>query len=325
MKNLIFSFVFMLMVLFLSSNNPAWASEAASSHYAPGAMASFIDVPSGIPYNVLSPFFGYFGSASASSQFPIAGLVTAGVDANIFAWTPSFQYDLPNEVLGGHYAFTLSLPVMEMEVDATVSGPGGTTVRRSDSDAGLGDIYFSPIVLFWKKGNFTYLTSVGIYAPTGPFQLGRLANLGKNYWTFAPYGAMFYNNPKNGLEATVFTGFNFNTENTATNYQSGQEFFMDFTVNKRFKNGFGVGGTGYIFQQITGDSGSGAVLGSFKGRTVGVGPEVSYMAPISNKVLAAVELKWLPEFEVENRLRGNWVWFKFGLVWPLPQMPAPPP
>jgi hypothetical protein len=286
-------------------------------------MASFIDFPSGIPYNVVSPMLGYIGSASASRQFPIAGLVTADVDANIFAWTPSFQYDLPNKVLGGHYAFTVSLPILSMEVDANITGPGGTTIRRFESETGLGDIYVAPLVLHWQKGNFRYLASVGIYAPSGPFRVGDLANLGKNYWTFTPSGAMFYNNPQNGLEATVFTGFNFNAKNPATNYQSGQEFFMDFTVNKRFKSGFGVGGTGYVFQQITGDSGSGALLGSFKGRTVGIGPEFSYLAPLDNKVLFAMEAKWLPEIEVQNRLQGNWIWFKFGFIWPLPQMPPP--
>lgn len=304
----------LLIISFLFLAKPSVASEAGASHYVPGAMASFIDIPSGMPYNILDAVNGYFGDASVSRQFPIAGLLTADLSANYVANAFIFQYDAPVNVLGGKYAFSISLPVVDLEVNATVTGPTGAGVRRRDARAGLGDIYFSPITLFWQKGNFKYLGSLGIYAPSGGYDVGRLANIGRNYWTFIPTAAMQYTNQQNGLEATVFLGFNVNTKNTATDYQSGQEFSLDFTVDKRFKNGFGVGATGYFFQQITGDSGSGARLGSFKGRTVGIGPEISYFTPLDKKVLFAMELKWLPEIEVKNRLQGHNIWFKFGFI-----------
>lgn len=291
-----------------------FASEGGSSHYAPGAMASFIDFPSGIPYNVLSNTPGYFGSASVSRQFPIAGLLTANVSADLVGWMPTFQYDLPNKVLGGHYAFTLSIPVLSMNVDANVIGPSGGTVATSDTRTGLGDIYFSPVTLFWNKGNFSYLGALSIYAPSGAYTVGRLANLGKNYWTFNPVFGFQYNDRQAGLEANAYLGFNFNTENNSTNYQSGHEFYLDFTVDKRFKNGFGVGATGFVFQQITGDGGSGARLGSFKGRDFGLGPVISLVRPLDKKVLFAMEAKWLPEIEVKNRLQGQYIWFKFGFI-----------
>jgi hypothetical protein len=296
-------------------------SEGGSSHYVPGASASFIDFPTGIPGNVIVPFTWYTGGASISRAFPIAGQIALDVDTEFFGFSPTFQYDAPVDVLGGKYAFTVTIPFGSLEVTADVTGPGGNTITRTDERGGLGDIYFSPFTLYWKKGNFSYQALVGIYAPSGGFDVGRLANLGKNYWTFTPMGAFFYDNKKKGIEATVYTGFNFNTENNATDYQSGQEFFLDFTVDKRFKNGFGAGITGFFFQQITGDSGSGARLGSFKGRDLGVGPELSYMTLLGNDALFAMELKWLPELEVENRTQGHYVWFKMAFVWPLPKMP----
>ncbi|MFO1464684.1 MAG: transporter [bacterium] len=303
-----------LFALLLLPPATVFASEGGSSHYVPGAVSSFIDFPSGVPYNVLSDFAGYFGLASVSRQFPIAGLLTTDLSAQFFAWTPIFQYDLSAKVLGGQYAFTVSLPVLSLEVDAKVSGAAGKGISKTDSRTGLGDIYFSPFNLFWRKGNFTYLSSLGIYAPSGAFSVGRLANLGKNYWTFNPYFGFQYNNHESGLEANSYLGFNFNTENNATNYQSGHEIYLDFTVDKRFKNGFGVGGTGYVFQQITGDGGSGARLGSFKGRTFGLGPVISLVRPLDKKVLFAMEGKWVPEIEVQNRVRGQYVWFKFGFI-----------
>lgn len=307
-------FLVSLISLIIFPHRGALASEGGSSHYTPGAIASFIDFPSGIPYNVVSPMFGYFGSASASRQFPIAGLLTADVSAQSFAWTPTFQYDLPKKVLGGQYAFTLVLPLVQLNVDANIVGQGGGNARSSQSKTGLGDLYFSPFNLFWTKGNFKILASVAMFAPSGSYTVGDLANIGKNYWTFNPYAGMSYNNPKTGLEANAYLGFNFNTKNSATDYLSGHEFHLDFTVNKRFKNGFGVGGTGYVFQQITGDSGSGARLGGFRGRDIGIGPEVSYVTPLPNGVLFAMEAKWVPEIEVKNRLQGHWIWFKFAFI-----------
>ena len=75
----------------------------------------------------------------------------------------------------------------------------------------------------------------------------------------------------------------------------------------------GVGANGFYYQQITGDSGSGATLGDFEGRTAGIGPVLSYVHPIGKANLAA-ELKWLPELDVTKRLEGDTIWFKIGLA-----------
>jgi hypothetical protein len=75
----------------------------------------------------------------------------------------------------------------------------------------------------------------------------------------------------------------------------------------------GVGFNAFYYQQITGDSGSGARLGSFEGRTVGIGPVVSYATKVLNRDLVT-EVKWLPELETEHRLKGDIVWFKVAVV-----------
>ena len=75
----------------------------------------------------------------------------------------------------------------------------------------------------------------------------------------------------------------------------------------------GLGANAFYYQQITGDSGSGAVLGDFQGRTVGVGPVLSYITKLG-KTDVSVELKWLPELDVEHRLKGDYVWFKLGAL-----------
>ena len=64
---------------------------------------------------------------------------------------------------------------------------------------------------------------------------------------------------------------------------------------------------------VSGDSGSGAVLGDFRGRTVGLGPVLSYATKLWKKDLVA-EVKWLPELDVKKQLDSDYIWFKLGMV-----------
>ena len=67
--------------------------------------------------------------------------------------------------------------------------------------------------------------------------------------------------------------------------------------------GAGLGANAFYYQQITGDSASGATLGDFQGRTVGVGAVISCIRTIGTATVAA-EVKWLPELDTGHRLKG---------------------
>lgn len=112
----------------------------------------------------------------------------------------------------------------------------------------------------------------------------------------------------------------FSTKNDATDYQSGDVFRLDATFAEHLPLGklgvIGVGANAFYYQQITGDSAQGplgAEFEGFEGRSVGVGPVVSFITKVAGKDLVA-EVKWLPELDVEKRLKGDYVWFKLGLA-----------
>jgi hypothetical protein len=75
----------------------------------------------------------------------------------------------------------------------------------------------------------------------------------------------------------------------------------------------GIGANFFYYQQISGDSGSGVQLGPLEGRTIGVGPAISYVAKAGNANIAA-ELKWLPDLDVDHRLKGDAVWWNLGVT-----------
>ena len=60
---------------------------------------------------------------------------------------------------------------------------------------------------------------------------------------------------------------------------------------------------GYAYKQITGDSGSGAVLGDFEGQVFALGPALDYTFQIGQTPVVT-NLRYFYEFDVENRTAG---------------------
>jgi hypothetical protein len=65
-----------------------------------------------------------------------------------------------------------------------------------------------------------------------------------------------------------------------------------------------MGVVGYDYRQFTGDSGSGAILGSFKGRVDAVGPGLIYTTLIGQTPLV-LNLRHYMEFDGHNHFQGN--------------------
>ena len=296
----------------------ARAEEGGFGHYAPGSFASFIDVLPGKPSLGAFNYFTYYnGSAGVTRQFEIAGRIAANVSATSYAESLGAFWVTPLKILGAYYAPGVALPFVWTDVKAQVTLPGGGTPSQSDSVGGLGDIEFWPVALSWSAlGNDLHVDFFGgIYAPTGEFQKNRLANQGLGYWTFEPGVLVSYLGQKNGFEFSTYIGYDFNTENTTTDYHSGQVFHIDATMAQHLPLGpgfIGIGANAFYLQQTTGDRGSGAHLGSFEEMTAGVGPVLSYAWQIGKTSFAA-SLKWLPQIDLQKTLKGNYIWFKVGV------------
>lgn len=288
----------------------AHASEGGTTHYVPGALATLIDLPPTQPgFVVEGVYLRYAGDTSA--DLPIAGLATGRVNAESDAWLLGGFYTFEPTLLGAHYSAGLFLPFVSIEVSAEVETLLGS-VRRQDQQEGLGDLTLLPAMLAWEYEYWQFNTVFSVYAPTGDYERGRLANAGLNYWTFDPTVGVSYNHDKLGFNAAVHTGFSFNTENDKTDYQSGTLFHLDSSVQQLLPVGPGFLGAGaeiFLLEQIEGDSGSGANLGDFEGRTWGVGPVLTYVLPWDGNNFV-VEVRWLPEIDVEKRLEGDYIWVK---------------
>jgi hypothetical protein len=303
------------------------AEEGGTGHYAIGGLATMVDVPPTDAGWVVQPLYLHYEGKSDNPLPFTAGTgnandITAKVDAFVLGGVYTFE----NELFGAHYSVGVYVPYVWMDVTATttkkipatIAGqdiPAGTVVNQKAD--GLGDITFIPVMLAWKPddNNWQYSFALPVYAPTGDYDKTRIANQGVNYWTVDPTVIASYSNLETGLNFTGSMGYTFNTENDDTNYQSGSVLHMEGSAQQLLPLGAGFASVGvnvFLYEQVTGDSGEGAVYGDFKGSSYGVGPVIGYVLPTANSGTGVLEFRWLPELNTKNRLKGDYIWLKGG-------------
>ncbi len=115
---------------------------------------------------------------------------------------------------------------------------------------------------------------------------------------------MTWLDPALGWDLSAAAGFTFNQTNTATDYKTGDEFHLEWAAAKYLTKEFTLGLAGYYYQQITPDSGTGAVLGGFEGRVVALGGFVGYTFEVG-KLPVTTRLRVYREFDAVNHLEGT--------------------
>jgi hypothetical protein len=242
----------------------------------------------------------YEGSLGASKTIPIAGTVTAGLNYQVL-------YNLVNAVktwgiTAGGWNFASSFGVPFQYTNAS-SFHG---LLPDDHATQFADIFFTPVIAGYHLTKTDHVAlSVQIYAPTGAYSTSRLANAGQNTWTFTPTIGYTHLIPSQDIELSVNYGVEFYTPNSQTEYHNAPISVLDVLALKRFKSGWGVGLVGGWIQQLGNDTGGVAELtGGASGYSVGLGPMVTWSGKLSKTPVSAT-LRWVNEFAVSRRPRGN--------------------
>lgn len=308
-----------LAALVLCALPGAWsagaaADEGGASFWLPGQFGSLAAVPVEPGWSLGAIYYHSSIGASGSKNFEIGGRVVAGLDgvADLVFLVPTYTFATP--VWGGQAALSLTAIVgrVRASVSATLTGPGGGIVSGSaaDSVTGGGDL-FPQGTLKWNDGNNNYLVYAMAGIPTGAYQVGRLANIGLNHGSIDAGGGYTYLDPKSGLEFSAVVGATYNFENPDTNYRSGIDGHLDWGASLFLSEDVHAGLVGYYFQQLTGDSGTGAKLGAFKSRIGAIGPQLGTTFPLSPAFGGAegyINLKGYWEFDARNRPEGWSAW-----------------
>jgi hypothetical protein len=288
----------------------ASATEGVAGRYIPGAYAGagagIVPPTPGVGYWAISNLY-YHGEASGDVPFgnnTIALGLEADMWATVFAGIYVPELDLPGNWT---YAVQAAIPVGWTRARATV----GLAIDTTEEVTGLGDITVVPLLFGWHNDamNTWFSAQLGITAPTGEWEEGALAFIGLNYWTFSPMVGFTYLVPEHGLDFSAKFGVDINTENPDTDYYSGAVAHLDLSVTKNVSENFAIGAFAGFLHQIEDDGGAFAdTHDGFRGRSIGIGPLVSYKAKFGETEID-FRLKWAHEVEVENRMKGDAVFF----------------
>jgi hypothetical protein len=222
--------------------------------------------------------------------------------------TPTYSFD--NKILGGQPALGMTALVGRnvTSAAATLTGTEGGTLSgsRSDSVVGFGDLYPNA-TLKWNQDvhNFMIYATAGI--PVGAYNTERLAALGLGHWSVDGGGGYTYYNEKAGIEFSAVAGLTYNFINPYTQYRSGNDFHLDLSFSPYVSETMHIGAVGYLYDQVSGDSGAGAMLGDFKSRVAGAGPQIGFFLPMGDRE-GYLNLRAYYEFAAKHRL-GGWNMF----------------
>jgi hypothetical protein len=283
-----------LTVAICALGGSAIAAENGNSQYAPGA-AQFYggSIP---PYEGL--YFlsqtSYFSADRTNdgdgNEVPIDFSVKAAVETMRFLYVSDIK--IGDAQLWGQ----LVLPVIHLDID---------TAFGSDKTLNIGDAT-TTIGLAWHPDKAqTFVIGMDIGVPTGAYDEHALANSGLNHWSIQPTAAYHYSDP-DGLEFAAAARLIFNTENTATDYKSGNEFVLDYAAGWNFGK-IRAGAVGYFIKQFSDDQGPTAAADGHRGEGFAIGPSLTYSFNPGLQISAS----WQHDVYAENRSQGDSIWMNF--------------
>ncbi len=255
----------------------------------------------------------YQGDIGASRQVPLAGQVSAGIDA-------STSYNLANltriwDTGAGswNFASSIAMPLQYVKVDASLTA-GPLSGGRSQSDTGISDLLITPIIAGFHFSKTEHMSlSLPIYVPSADYDPNRLANLGQNTWTFMPTIA-YTQIAADGGEFTAMGMLQFYTRNKDTDYRNGALLVSEAMWTTRVAKDTNLGVVGGLIYQLADDTGPTADrLNGFKGHAIGLGPVLTWSGKIGNSP-GSLSARWVTDVETKNRPKGNSIGLSMSLL-----------
>lgn len=288
--------------LLMLAASPVLAEESGLGPY-PKGTAGFMSgiLPPDSGFYLIDQYYYFNGKAGADVR---QGTVQFNINATLNADFLTGLYVTNAKIFGGQYAFNIALAYAWIDLGASLDTPiGGKSISASTN--ALADTIVTPVLLGWHDGYFNWTVGLSVYVPTGEYSRTQLST-GKNYWAFMPSYAITYFDPKSGWD--VSTSFTYSTmsENSATDYQSGDILNLDWAIGKHFgpAGQWEIGVVGNAQQQIGADRGNGAKLGPLKAESWGLGPGVNYGTKFGS-VPVSFGVKWEHDFDAHDTFKGD--------------------
>jgi hypothetical protein len=275
----------------------ALADEGGGSFWTPGSYANRAALPPPPGWSLAVQLYYYNGKAPDSATPSSAVLPGTRSKTMEFSLTPTYELETP--VLGGELAFfaTAAASINTFHLDNAA-----LAANVDDRVSGIGDL--SPgVSLNWTHGANNWLVYLLGNVPSGVYDSQRSANVGIGHGAVDAGGGYTYYVDEVGLTWSSVLGFTYNLENHTTAYRSGIDSHLGWGLSKSISTNWRGGVAGYVFYQLSGDSGSGDTCGACKSRVASVGPEAIYLFNVAGQEWS-LDLRAYYEFWAQNRLQG---------------------
>ena len=253
--------------------------------------------------------------------------ISTDFDLDYHAIAPWLWWVSNAKILGGNYSIfvapvwansALEAPVLEVD---------------SESGTGFGDLYIQPIVLGWHKERADYLAGLGVYVPTGRYDVDGDDNIGLGMWTYEAFGgATFYLDEAKTWNFAAALFYETHSSKEGSSQKVGDILTLEGGLGRTFAQGAINVGIAYFGQwKITEDDLGIAIpdlpfdgpydLGNrlrdlHNHQIYGVGPEINLPLASKKKLYGNVTLRYYWDFVVESNAVSQT--FIFNLIVPVP-------
>jgi hypothetical protein len=286
----------------VSAIGEARADEGGVSFWIPGQYAqNLIATPPSPGWSV--PVTLYYYSGSAPDSAGPSSAVTPGTRSQSWQLSASPTWAPEAKLLGGQLALMLSAGFGSNATQLAVTGSSGP---ESQTVGGTMDLA-PAATLAWQNDNDSWMVYLTGNVPAGSYAGTRLSNVGIGHGAVDGGGVYTYDSDATGRSFSAALGVTYNSINPDTQYRSGIDSHLGLSAMLPLAGGVRAGLSGYVYYQLTGDSGAGDACGSCKSRVAGVGPQVNWTFKVGRQTWSAnVRGYW--EFWANNRLQGS-AWF----------------
>ena len=243
---------------------------------------------------------GYWDGELKDNNGDFGGQTNTLIDTALqFIWVPGTQ------LWGGDYKAYVTLPLIYN--DQSRSAPFPAPLQGNSSKTALGNIEIAPVSLSWQLEPGIFMSAgLSIFAPTGDFDPNAAISTGGDFWTLSP--SVGYSYLRDGWNASIHAAYFTNTENSTTDYTSGDELLVNVSALKDV-GGFSVGPVGYWRKQISADENN----GSYYGGTVQDKSEQAALGIGFTKRFGPVEanLNLTHDVYLRNTVGGTKLWLNF--------------
>ena len=240
-------------------------------------------------------------------------------ELDVNAYVLGAVYVTERKILGGNYGFLvfasltdnrLEIPILQLE---------------SGVDTGFTDLYLQPLNLGWHTSRADFTAGLGVFAPTGKYELGGSDNLGLGMWSFEFFGGTtLYLDEKKSWHLATTAFYETHTRKKDTDVKVGDILTLEGGLGKSFLDGAVSVGVAYYAQwKVTSDDfgldfelPGGPVLG--KHRVYGFGPELTLPIASKEKLFALVNARYFWESGARTTVEGNT--FLVSVTFPIPSI-----